>query len=147
MNFDPTFWHWLVLACVFLVIEIVVPIAFFLWLTLAAVVSAAVAFFFPDLGWQVQYVLFAVFCILSLVTWRRFSNEGHVSETDQPNLNQRTQRYLGRTLTLSEAIVNGVGKVKVDDSQWKVNGQDAAKGSRVKVIDVDGIVLKVEPAE
>ena len=59
--------------------------------------------------------------------WRRFSNEGHVSETDQPNLNQRTQRYLGRTLTLSEAIVNGVGKVKVDDSQWSNEAVDSAK--------------------
>lgn len=146
MSFEPTYWHWLVLACLFLVIEIAAPMTFFLWLALAAVASAAVAFLAPDLGWQTQYVLFAAFCILSLFAWRRFSKEGDVSETDQPNLNRRTQRYLGRTLTLSEPIVNGIGKVKVDDSQWKVAGADAAKGAQVKVVSIEGSVLQVEPA-
>ena len=56
----------------------------------------------------------------------------------------RTQRYLGRTLTLSEPIVNGIGKVKVDDSQWKVAGADAAKGTQVKVVSVEGSILQVE---
>ena len=141
----PTFWHWLVLACVFLVIEIAAPSAFFLWLTLAAATSALLAFIVPDLSWQIQYTLFAVFCVLSLFAWRRFAKDGTVAETDQPTLNQGNQRYVGRTLVLSEAIVNGLGKVTVEDSQWKVSGADADLGSSVKVVDVDGSILKVEP--
>lgn len=146
MSLIPTYWHWLALACLFLVIEITVPMAFFLWLSFAAAASAIVAFLVPDLSWQVQYLLFAAFCIISILAWHRFAKDGDVSETDQPTLNQRNQGYLGRTLVLSQAIVNGIGKVKVDDSQWKVHGSDAAVGSRVKVVSVDGSILHVEPA-
>lgn len=146
MSLIPTYWHWLFLACLFLVLELVIPSAFFLWLTLAAITSALVAFIAADLGWQLQYVLFAIFCVLSLVAWRRFASDGDVIETDQPHLNHRSGGYVGRTLVLSEAIVNGVGKVKVDDSQWKVTGEDAEVGTRVKIISADGSILQVESA-
>jgi membrane protein implicated in regulation of membrane protease activity len=147
MSFEPTYWHWLMLACVFLVVEIAAPSAFFLWLCIAAVASAAVGFMAPDISWQAQYIIFAVFCVLSLVAWKKFTKEGSVSETDQPTLNQANRRYIGRTLVLSQAIVNGLGKVTVDDSQWQVRGVDADVGSRVKVLDVIGSVLQVELVE
>jgi membrane protein implicated in regulation of membrane protease activity len=144
MSLEPTYWHWLMLACVFLIVEIAAPSAFFLWLCLAAVGSAAVSFIAPEMAWQSQYILFAVFCVLSLIAWKKFSKEGSVSETDQPTLNQANQRYVGRTLVLSQAIVNGIGKVTVDDSQWQVSGVDSEVGRKVKVNAVEGSVLQVE---
>lgn len=65
-------------------------------------------------------------------------------ESDQPNLNRRGQQYIGRTFTLSEPIVNGLGKITVDDSTWKIHGKDCAEGTRVTVTGVDGVILKVE---
>ena len=50
-------------------------------------------------------------------------------------------------LTLDEPIVNGVGKVHVDDSTWKVNGVDVEAGTRVRVTGVRSTVLQVVPAE
>ncbi|MFT5573603.1 MAG: hypothetical protein ACI9FR_002538 [Cryomorphaceae bacterium] len=147
MSLEPTYWHWLMLACVFLIVEVAAPSAFFLWLCLAAVASAALGFMAPEMAWQAQYIIFAVFCVLSLVAWKKFTKEGSVSETDQPTLNQANLRYIGRTLILSKAIVNGIGKVKVDDSQWAVSGVNSAVGSRVKVVGVDGSVLQVELVE
>jgi len=34
--------------------------------------------------------------------------------------------------------------VKVDDSTWRVEGEDLPEGTKVRVISVDGVVLKVE---
>ena len=64
--------------------------------------------------------------------------------SDQPNLNRRGQQYVGRTFTLDEPIVNGLGKIHVDDSTWKIEGNDCPAGTKVKVTGVDGVILKVE---
>lgn len=68
-------------------------------------------------------------------------------QTDAPTLNRRGQQYVGRVFTLSEAIVNGVGKIKVDDTLWKVKGKDTEVGKRVRVTEVDGVVLLVESVD
>jgi len=43
--------------------------------------------------------------------------------------------------------VNGVGKVTVDDSTWRVKGPDLAVGTLIRVVDIDGVVFKVEAAD
>ncbi|MCG8379509.1 MAG: NfeD family protein, partial [Proteobacteria bacterium] len=58
--------------------------------------------------------------------------------------NRRGEQYVGRIFTLEEPIVNGVGKVKVDDSTWKVMGVDMPAGTKVRVLSVDGTILNVE---
>jgi len=140
--YNPTFWHWLLLACVFYGLEIVAPGVFF---GFAATASGLVKAIAPDLAWQAQYLLFALFCVISLFGWKRFAKKSEDQETDQPALNQRNQRYLGRVVVLSEPIANGFGKIKVDDSQWKVTGEDAEAGTRVRVTEIDGSILHVEP--
>jgi inner membrane protein len=62
------------------------------------------------------------------------------------NLNQRMYDYVGRTYVLDEAIVNGRGKIRIDDTLWMVTGADRGKGEWVKVTAVDGSRLIVEPA-
>ncbi|MGH1541856.1 MAG: NfeD family protein [Arenicella sp.] len=141
---ELSFWHWLIFAVVLLIFELFFPGAFMLWLAIAAGVSTLVALAFPDMVWQWQLVLFALFCVASIFAWRKWS-PGNDKPTDQPNLNRRTQQYVGRTFSLVEAIDNGVGKVVVDDSQWKVSGADAPVGSKVKVVGAEGTILLVEP--
>jgi len=140
--FNPTFWHWLILACAFLGLEILVPGAFFLWLGLAALASFIVKLIIPGLSWEIQYALFALFSVISLFAWKRFAKMDKPS--DQPALNQRNQQLVGRTLILSEAIENGIGRVIADDSQWKVTGPDAPQNSKVKVIAAEGNLLRIE---
>ena len=63
---------------------------------------------------------------------------------DQPHLNRRGEQYVGRTFTLQEAIVNGSGKIRLDDLIWKIHGQGCPMGTRVTVTGADGVVLLVE---
>ena len=83
--------------------------------------------------------------MISVVAWRAYQR-GHPTISDQPTLNRRGHHYLGRTFTLDEPIVEGRGKIRVDDSTWRIEGEDMAVGTRIKVVAVDGVILKVEKA-
>ena len=90
-----------------------------------------------------QLFVFTVLSVISVVAWRVYLKNNPI-QTDAPTLNRRGQQYVGRVFTLTEAIVNGVGKIKVDDTLWKVNGKDAPVGKGVRVVKVDGAILQVE---
>ena len=119
------------------------PGAFMLWLGIAAAIVGVLMAIFPAMGWEVQYTLFAVLSVVSILAWKKMQLR-HPVETDQPALNMRGHQYLDRVFTLDEPVVNGLGKIKVDDSTWKIEGEDCPAGTRVKVVGVDGVVLRIE---
>ena len=139
------FWYWWVLAIAFVVIEIFASGFFFLWLGAAAVIVGFVLLLLPSTSIEAQLLIFAVLSVASVVVWIVYRRR-RPEESDQPALNRRGIAYIGRTLTLDAPIDNGVGWVRVDDSRWKVVGEDMPAGTRVIVIDAEGSVLKVERA-
>ena len=50
---------------------------------------------------------------------------------------------MGRTFTLERPIVDGRGRLKVDDTMWLVEGPDLPAGTRVQVTGVDNTLLRV----
>lgn len=138
-----THWHWWILAVLFVVLEVFTPGTFFLFMGIAAAVIGGVVLIAPGLGWEYQVLGFAVLSVVATVLGRNYLKKRPI-HTDRPTLNRRGAQYVGRTFTLDEPIVNGQGKIHVDDSTWKINGADCAAGSRVKVTGVDGTVLQVE---
>jgi membrane protein implicated in regulation of membrane protease activity len=141
---DLVFWHWLILAVAFFALEAFAPGAIFLWFGVAAGVVGMVMYFAPAMGWETQLMAFALLSLVSILAWRAYQRR-HPTETEQPLLNKRGWQYVGHTFTLPEPIVNGEGKINVDDTIWRVRGRDAPAGTRVEVTGVDGIILKVEP--
>ena len=142
---DILYWHWWVFGLVLLVAEMLLPTGFFLiWIGAAAILVGAVAWLVPALSWEVEMVMFGVLSIASFLVWKRVRPVN--LDSDQPALNRRGQSYVGRTFTLAAPIVNGVGKLHVDDSQWRISGADAEAGTQVRVVAVDGATLKVERA-
>ena len=138
------FWHWLTFAVILIILEVFSPGAFFLWLGIASGAVGMVMFFYPELSWQSQFMMFAVLSVTSIITWRLTRGFFPERKPDVPNLNRRSEQYIGRICNLVEPIVNGTGKIKVDDSTWRVRGEDAPLGAQVRVIGVDGIVFDVE---
>ena len=136
------YWHWWVFGIVLIILELFVPGAFFLWLGISAAVVGFLMLLMPDMTWQYQWLTFAVFSVISIVLWRQFMLK-RPSPSDHPTLNRRGEQYIGRVFTLNEAIVDGVGKIRVDDSMWKIAGEDCPVGSKVKVVEAEGAVLKV----
>ena len=141
---DLLYWHWLVLGFVLLCAEMLITTEFvLLWMGISAIAVGGLTWLLP-LNWQTELVLFGLLSIISYFTYRRLRP---TIESDQPTLNRRGQSYVGRVFTLNQPIVNGVGIVHVDDSQWRVAGPDAPTGQRVRVTAVDGTILKVEQAD
>lgn len=139
-----SFWDWLALGTVLLILEVFGAGGYLLWLGIAAAAVGVITFVLPTLSWTVQMLSFAVLSLATaLYWWRRQSSVARPS--DQPGLNTRGQELIGRTFQVTDAIVDGRGKVKVGDGVWLARGPDAPAGSRVKVTGLDGVVLLVVP--
>jgi inner membrane protein len=141
MEFLPMeFWYWWLLGALLLLIELLSATFVCLWLAAAAGVTGLFAWLLPELAWQWQTLIFAVCGALSLGYWQRHYR--HNDGTDN-GLNRRAAQYLGRVFDLAEPIVNGQGRIRVDDSLWKVAGPDCGVPGKVKVIGVRGAILDV----
>jgi membrane protein implicated in regulation of membrane protease activity len=137
------YWHWWIIAMVCLSIEIFAPGAIFIWFSASAAVMGFILLLFPDLSWQLQITLFGILSILAILAWRLYRKK--VPEIDaHPALNKRGEELIGRVFTLSAPIVNNYGKIHVDDTLWKVHGDDCDAGDKVKVTSLSGTVLNIE---
>jgi hypothetical protein len=139
------FWHWWVLALLLVIVEMLAPGFFLLWIGGAAAVTGLVIFIIPGTPWQAQFVIFGVLAVASVVAAKYYVRRNPI-ESEDATLNRRGSQYVGRILTLEEGIVNGIGKVRVGDSVWRAQGPDLPAGERVKVTGVDGTMLTVEKA-
>ena len=110
-------WTWMIVGVALLALEIAAPGAFFLWFGLAAI-AVGVLSLFVAVPWQAQLLIFV-------------------------GLNQRGQRLVGTIVVLSEPIVDGKGRVRIDDTTWRVIGPNMVSGTRVRVVHADGALLTV----
>jgi membrane protein implicated in regulation of membrane protease activity len=145
MPLDIVFWHWWSLGAILLIVELLAPGMFFIWMGESAFVVGALLWFFPGMEPESQIMIFSALSVLSILVFRRFLKR-HPIQSDRPLLNQRTAGYVGRVFMLEEPIINGRGKIRVDDSTWRVEGEDCPTGARVRVTDAEGVILKVERA-
>jgi len=139
---SPEFWHWLVFGLLLVTLEPFVPGTFFLWLGISAALVGALLWLVPSLSFELQVLGFALLAIATIVVSRRYLVR-HPIASDEPLLNRRAEQYVGRGFTLQEPIVNGRGRLRVDDTVWRVEGEDCRAGVRVEVTGVDGTVLRV----
>ena len=143
MSFEQLdYWHWWILAAALIILEVFAPGAFFLWLGIAAGVVGGLAYLAPAMSWEYQLLAFSVMSVVSIIIWRRFFRT-KPADTDQPALNRRGEQYIGRSFTLREPITDGIGKIRVDDSTWKIRGDNCPVGTQVEVTGVDGVILEV----
>ena len=90
-----------------------------------------------------QVIGFLALSVVAVLIGRRLAGALDTDSAD-PLLNRRAGRLQGRTFVLSEPIVEGSGRVRIDDTTWQVRGPDAPAGARVTVTGSDGSVLDVE---
>ena len=125
-----TFWHWFILGCALVVLEILAPGVIFVWLGVAAIITGIIAMAISSLSWEFEFLIFTVLSVVSVFAGRALIRR-RPTGTDHPLLNRRGEQYVGRVYTLDEAIVNGSGKLHIDDTIWKVSGNDLAAGTAV----------------
>jgi inner membrane protein len=136
-------WNWFILGLILLALEVLVPGTFILWLGIAAVLTGGVTLAL-GFGWQAQLIAFAVLSVVAVICWWFYSRRG--KDAAGPVLHRRAELHVGRVFTLEEPIVGGSGRVRIDDSVWRIAGEDLPAGSKVRVTSADGALLRVVPA-
>jgi len=134
--------HWLVVAASFAVIEIAVPAMVCIWLAAAALGTALIVWLAPGLSLEHQALIFAALAVASVAIGRLAFGRIRGQSSDV-RLNRRAEIYVGRTFTLERPIVDGRGRLRVDDTMWLVDGPDLPAGTRVQVTGVDNTMLRV----
>jgi membrane protein implicated in regulation of membrane protease activity len=144
MRWDWQVVTWAAVALLLFAAEALAPGAFMLWLGLAAAAVFLVVIVF-DVPVLAQVTLFVLLSFISIQVYRTWFR-GRQRASDQPMLNRRADQLVGRVVPLERAIVNGQGRVQIADAYWTVSGPDLATGTAVRIVAVDGMTLKVEPA-
>lgn len=140
-----TWWAWMILGAVLLGAELFAVDAQFYLVFLgvsAAVVGLATLFGITMPEWG-QWLAFAIVSVTFFVTFRkalyvkiRGGGEGY------------EQKYVGELVKVAEEIApGGRGRAEYRGSDWNVQNVGAspvASGSHAKVVEVDGLTLKVE---
>lgn len=134
---------WSALAVALFAAEALAPGAFMLWMGIAAAVMVLLVWVFDGMSVLLQVILFVVLSFVSIQVYRTWFRK-RARQSDQPLLNRRAEQMIGRVVILEQAIVDGNGRAKVDDALWVVAGPDSPAGSRVRVVAVDGMTLKVQ---
>ncbi|WP_417584322.1 NfeD family protein [Pelagibacterium sp.] len=138
-------WAWLIFGLVLLGIELVAPGVFMVWLGGAALLTGLTVFQ-AGIGWPVQWGVFGVLSVALVVGWLAYSKRRHggAPPSDDPLINARTARLLGRETVLVDPISDGVGRVRIDDTLWRVTGPELPAGSHVRITGARGGLLDVE---
>ncbi|MRI34222.1 NfeD family protein [Endozoicomonas sp. OPT23] len=137
-------WHWLVFCFLMLAMEALGAGGFLLGSAAAALLLALMTWMMPSLDWASQMIWFGVgSLVFTLAYWKLFRRVNE--KTDHHELNQRAAQLVGRAVVLEEELLPGLGRVQVGDTLWKVDAEQSyEKGSRVKIVGYEGMILKIE---
>ena len=139
-------WLWLVAGILLCACETFAPGVFLLWLGLAAMATGLFAFIMP-LSFEWSLIVFGLLAVAMLLTGRRVYGSRVGRDEDRPFLNRRAEALIGHTFRLDQPIEAGLGRVRINDTVWRVAGPDLPLGTMVKVVAVvEGVLLRVEPA-
>jgi membrane protein implicated in regulation of membrane protease activity len=132
---------WLILALAAGIVEIVIPALVFLFVGVAAALTAGVAWLgFPVAG---QVVFFAAAALLLLLLVRPVVASKRLASKGVPS---RTEALAGKRGRVTEEIdpVRGTGRVDIGGEDWAASSPEpVAAGTDVRVDGADGIVLIV----
>lgn len=133
---------WIVVAVIAAVIEVSIPHFGMIFVSVAAVAAAIVAFL--GYGAVAQSTVFVVVLVLTFALVRpRFR-----SQLDAVGVPSRTQALIGRegVVTFDIEATVGAGRVNVGGEDWAARAKSPLQaGTRIRVVAADGVVLEVAP--
>lgn len=139
---EVTPWHWFGIGLVLLIAEISTGTTYLLWPAVAAWLTALLLFLFP-LPLPFQLLAFGVATLGLTLTGRRYLR-GKWLKAGDSELNDRGKMLVGVSGVAAGSFENGVGRVKLGDSEWRAESDDAiGAGDAVSILAVEGATLKV----
>jgi len=137
-------WLWLIGGVALLIAELIAP-GFFLVFIGGAAIATGLVTLLIGIPVAAQLAIFAILAFLAARVGGRHAYSYKYDYSTDPLLNDRVGRLLGHVVVVVEPVDSQGGRVKVGDSVWSARGGPAAVGDRVRIVDVEGNCLKVEP--
>lgn len=142
-----TIWQiWLLIAAVFVIIEICTSGFAVACFSVGCVCSAVLAACDVSLTWQI--VAFAIGTFLAFIFIRPFVMKIIDKKTNDSNVKTNMDNIIGKMAVVTERIEEGgYGRVKLDGDDWKAatdNGTAAEVGEKVQIISYESIILTVK---
>lgn len=137
-------WGWLALGFGLIAMEmLVLPGGFPLWIGLAGLAMAGLVAM-VSMSWQTELIVFGLLAVLaSIIAWKLHYRSSRVDAAD--GMHDRLEQLFGKEFVLDQGTdTDGVGRIRVDDSVWRVKGPALAAGTRVRISGADGATLLVE---
>ena len=145
LNETILWWHWIVFGIILLILEMSIGTFFMLGLGVAAIIVGIIDFQMGT-SFTVELSIWMVLSILAIGIWFKWFREPPVIESGQSNYRLDT---LG---TVQEEIhPHSRGKVKFDtpvlgNTIWHATSKiDIDANTRVKIVQVNGQLIEVEP--
>ena len=142
-------WHWIVLGIVLMLLELAVPAFFLMWFGLGAVVVGLLMLVFPDLSMAHQVIAWTASSMLFVWLWFKVF---------KPNI-FKTRAGLSRGTFIGEVglVTKDIrpyekGQIRfqkpiLGNEVWEsIADEEIKAGERVKVLEVEGSVLRVSRA-
>lgn len=142
-----TIWQiWLLVAAVFVVIEIFTSGFAVACFSVGCVFGAILAACDLSLTWQ--FLAFAVGTFLAFILIRPVVMKYLDKKTNDNHVKTNMDNIIGKTAVVTERIEEGgYGRVKIDGDDWKAltdNGLSAEVGEKVQIVSYDSIILTVK---
>ena len=137
------YWWWLSAGTILMVLEIITPGIFFMWIGIGAFITGGIAAVFPSASSAVLGIAFSILSVISVLIGKKVMVK---KEPEDTGLNNRMAQYVGQTYRVCEPIIGGRGKIAIGDTQWlAIAQQDIPAKTVVKVTGIRGTTLEVEP--
>ena len=137
--------YWLFLGVALIVFEVATPAMVSIFFGLAALLVALLAVLIPGLPQWLEWLLFAAFSVMFLVTLRRwfrgFFPAKRILASSDPD-----RDIVGKHATVTQRIEPGrPGKVELRGAGWQAESDETLEpGTLVKVIKQESITLTVQ---
>jgi membrane protein implicated in regulation of membrane protease activity len=145
LNETVLWWHWIVLGIALLIWDMTMGTFFILGLGVAAIIVGVLDIFL-DLSFTVELTIWMILSILAITAWFKWFREEPVTDSGQSNYRLDT---LG--VVMEDIQPHSRGKVTFDtpvlgNTNWHaISKVDIDKGSRVKIVQINGQLIEVEP--
>ena len=135
---------WLIASGIFFILEIFTTGFLIFWLGIAGLLAMVTSFITTSVG--IQICVFVIASCLLIICTKPLVNK--LLKVDKSKtIPTNVYRIIGKEGIVIEDIKNMeyTGKVKVSGELWSaVSDEDIEKGTKIKVLEVDGVKLRVE---
>ena len=136
-------WIWLGIIIILTLLEVITVNLVTIWFIASAIVSLILSLFIDS--FFIQFCVFVVLGIILLLTTREHMLKLLCNNKEKTNLD----RVVGMDAIVTVEIgKNKPGEVKVDGKRWTaISNKKIKVDSTVKVLEIDGVKLKVEEVD